>query len=75
MGQIARRLSRGHSVVSRELRRNTSKRGYRTNTTHKRARGRHARPQQRHVDNGPVIRERVLGDPGRGRTPDRSRAG
>ncbi len=73
VGQIARRLSRGHSVVSRELRRNASKRGYRTNTTHKRARGRHARPQQRHVDNGPVIRERVLGDLGRGHAPPKER--
>ena len=66
---IARLIGRDQSVISRELRRNTSKRGYRATTAHKRARERRSRPQQRVMDTDPVIRQRVLADLGRGRTP------
>ncbi|RKS06033.1 IS30 family transposase [Nocardiopsis sp. Huas11] len=67
--QIARALDRKPSVVSREIRRNTSKRGYRATTADQRARKRRSRPQQRRLDTEPVLRERVLADLGRGRTP------
>ncbi|MBB6122241.1 IS30 family transposase [Nocardiopsis algeriensis] len=66
---IARLLGRHPSVVSREIRRNTGKRGYRATTAHKRAKTRQSRPQQRRIDTDPVIRQRVLADLGRGRTP------
>lgn len=42
---IARLLGRHPSVVSREIDRNTSKRGYRTATAHQRAKTRRSRPQ------------------------------
>jgi IS30 family transposase len=67
--QIARTLGRNPSVISRELRRNRSTRGYRATTAHTRAKARRARPQPRRVDTDPVVRERVLADLGRGRTP------
>lgn len=66
---IARLIGRDQSVISRELRRNTSTRGYRATTAHMRARARRKRPQQRLMDTDPVIRQRVLLDLGRGRTP------
>lgn len=47
---IARLLGRHPSVVSREIGRNTSKRGYRATTAHKRAKTRRSRPQQRRID-------------------------
>ncbi|WP_369797699.1 helix-turn-helix domain-containing protein [Nocardiopsis sp. CNT312] len=57
---IARLVGRDQSVISRELARNTSKRGYRATTAHQRAKARRARPQQRLMDTDPVIRQRVL---------------
>uniref|UniRef100_UPI0034372E4A helix-turn-helix domain-containing protein n=1 Tax=Nocardiopsis metallicus TaxID=179819 RepID=UPI0034372E4A len=66
---IARALDRNPSVVSREIDRNTSKRGYRATTAHQRARTRRSRPQQRRIDTDAIVRERVLADLGRGRTP------
>ena len=66
---IARLIGRDQSVISRELRRNTSTHGYRATTANQRARERRARPQQRVMDTDPVIRQRVLADLGRGRTP------
>uniref|UniRef100_UPI00034A0808 hypothetical protein n=1 Tax=Nocardiopsis kunsanensis TaxID=141693 RepID=UPI00034A0808 len=62
-------IGRDASVVSRELARNTSKRGYRATTAHKRADRRRKRPQDRHMDTEPVLRTRVLHDLGHGRTP------
>lgn len=59
-------------MVRRELARNTSKRGYRATTAHQRAQNGpnpRAHPQHRLMDTGPLIRERVLADLGRGRTP------
>ena len=73
--EIARALDRDPSVVSREIRRNTSRRGYRATTADRRAHRRRSRPQQRRLDTEPVLRQRVLADLGRGRTPARSRAG
>jgi len=66
---IARLIGRDASVVSRELARNTSKRGYRATTAHKRAGKRRERPQDRRMDTEPVLRTRVLHDLGHGRTP------
>ena|SRR5690625_3753049 len=57
---IARLIDRYQSVIIRELRRNTSKRGYRTTTAR-------TRPQQRRMETAPVLRQRVLHDLGRGR--------
>lgn len=68
---IARLTGRDPSVISRELRRNTSKRGYRATTAHTRARTRRKRPQQRRMETDPLLRPRVLHDLGRGRTPRR----
>ena len=60
---IARLIDRYQSVIIRELRRNTSKRGYRATTAR-------TRPQQRRMETAPVIRQRVLHDLGRGRPED-----
>ena len=66
---IARLIGRDPSTISRELARNTSKRGYRATTAHQRAKTRRTRPQQRLMEADPIIRQRVLADLGRGRTP------
>ena len=66
---IARLIGRDQSVISRELARNTSKRGYRATTAHQRAKRRRARPQQRLMNTDPLLRPRVLADLGRGRSP------
>lgn len=68
VGRLARTLGREPSVISRELRRNRAKRGYRATAAHECA-------QARRVGHRPPIRERLLGDLGRGRTPARSPAG
>jgi IS30 family transposase len=68
--EIARRLGRSPSVVSREVRRNASQRGYRASTAHRRARDRRRRPQQRLLDGELVLRERVLADLRHGRSPN-----
>jgi IS30 family transposase len=67
---IARRIGRDPSVVSRELTRNSSTRGYRASTAHRRASDRRRRPQQRLLDNNLLLRERVLADLRYGRTPN-----
>ena len=69
--EIARAVGRCPSVVSRELRRNNSKRGYRATTAHKRARKHRCRPRPRCIDTEPVPRQRVPADLGRDRTPRR----
>ncbi|MFE6385236.1 helix-turn-helix domain-containing protein [Nocardiopsis dassonvillei] len=51
---LSRLLGRHPSVVSREIRCNRSKRGYRAGTAHQRARTRHSRLQQRRLDTGPA---------------------
>lgn len=67
---IARRISRDPSVVSRELERNSSTRGYRASTAHRRAAERRRRPQQRALEGNVVLRQRVLADLRHGRTPN-----
>lgn len=66
---ISRLTGRDASIISRELARNTSTRGYRATTAHQRARTRRRRPQQRRMETDPLLRERVVADLGRGRTP------
>ncbi|MFE9921105.1 transposase [Streptomyces sp. NPDC005774] len=66
----ARRLDRAPSVISRELRRNSSTRGYRASTAHRRAAERSRRPQQRCIERELILRERVLADLRYGRTPN-----
>lgn len=68
--QIARRLGRSPSVVSREIRRNSSQRGYRAATAHRRAADRRRRPQQRALERDLLLRERVLADLRHGRSPN-----
>ncbi|MFI5987514.1 helix-turn-helix domain-containing protein [Streptomyces sp. NPDC051555] len=68
--EIAGRIGRDPSVVSREIRRNASQRGYRAMTAGKRAAGRRRRPQRRLLDGNMVLRQRVLADLTRGRTPN-----
>ena len=57
---IARLIGRDPSTISRELARNTSKRGYRATTAHQRAKTRRTRPQQRLMEADPLIRQRVF---------------
>ncbi|MFE9975651.1 helix-turn-helix domain-containing protein [Streptomyces hirsutus] len=54
--EIARRIGRDPSVVSREIRRNGSQRGYRAPTAQKRAAVRR-RPQQRLLERNMVLRQ------------------
>lgn len=68
--EIAWRIGRDASVVSREIRRNTSHRGYRVSTAHRRAAERRRRPQPRLLDTDVLLRERVLADLKHGRTPN-----
>jgi IS30 family transposase len=68
--RIARILDRQPSVVSREVRRNRSQRGYRATTAERRAAVRRRRPQARRIDADVLLRERVVGDLRRGRTPN-----
>ncbi|MFC5959818.1 IS30 family transposase [Streptomyces pratens] len=68
--EIARRLDRDPSVIGRELRRNSSTRGYRASTAHRRATERSRRPQQRRLERELILRERVLADLRYGRTPN-----
>lgn len=68
--QIARRIGRSASVVSREIRRNQTKtRGYRIVTADVRAARRRKRPQARKVACDPVLEARVREDLRRSRTP------
>lgn len=69
VSEIAVSIGRDKSVVSREIRRNSGRRGYRPVGAHEKAARRRRRPQTRKVDGDVVLRERVLGDLGRGRTP------
>jgi len=67
---IAAHIDRCASVVSREVRRNTTvTRGYKIVTADCRAQRRRARPQPGKVAADPVLRARVLGDLGRSHTP------
>ncbi|MFD1860319.1 IS30 family transposase [Aeromicrobium camelliae] len=69
--QIAERIGRAPSVVSREIRRNSTKtRGYRIVTADEKARKRRARPQARKVAADPVLAARVRADLRRSRTPN-----
>ncbi|WGD38730.1 helix-turn-helix domain-containing protein [Streptomyces cathayae] len=68
--EIARRVGRCSSVVSREPARNSSTRGYRASTADKRAATRRRRPQQRLLDDNVLLRQRVLADLRYGRTPN-----
>jgi IS30 family transposase len=57
--------------VSREVRRNATKTvGYRPVTAHKHAEKRRSRPQERLVNADPVLKDRVVADLKRGRTPN-----
>lgn len=68
--EIAASIGRDKSVVSREVRRNTTKTaGYRPVTADDKAKGRRCRPQVRKVEADPVLRERVADDLSKGRTP------
>lgn len=67
---IAAHIDRAPSVVSREIARNKTKtRGYRLVTADEKARKRRGRPQEHKVGADPVLRERVLADLKRSRTP------
>lgn len=67
---IAQQLGRTPSVVSREVRRNSTKTlGYRMVTADVRAERRRARPQSGKVPGDPVLAARVLADLRRGRSP------
>ena len=69
---IAAHIDRCASVVSREVRRNTTiTRGYKIVTADCRAQRRRARPQPGKVAADPVLRSRVLADLGRSHTPRR----
>ncbi|MFC5952927.1 transposase, partial [Streptomyces pratens] len=68
--EIARRIGRDPSVVSREIRRNSSRRGYRASTADRRAAQRRRRPQRQVLNTDLVLRERVLADLRYGRTPN-----
>jgi IS30 family transposase len=67
--EIARALTRCPSVISREIRRNRSTRGYRAITADRRARERRRRPQPRKIEADPLLHARVRRDLRRGRTP------
>ena len=69
--RIARHLGRCPSVVSREIRRNTTKtRGYQAVTADVAAQRRRARPQQRKVARDPVLKARVEADLAASWTPN-----
>src|SRR5699024_12386889 len=71
--RIARHLGRCPSVVSREIRRNTTKtRGYQAVTADVAAQRRRARPQQRKVARDPVLKARVEADRAASWTPSES---
>jgi len=57
--EIARLLDRSASTVSREIRRNRSRRGYVAHVAHRRARERARRPKPLKLWADPVLRERV----------------
>ncbi|WP_406467971.1 helix-turn-helix domain-containing protein [Streptomyces hirsutus] len=73
--EIARRIGRDPSVVSREIRRNSSRRGYRASTADRRAAQRRRRPQRQVLNTDLVLRERVLADLRYGRTPNQIAGG
>lgn len=69
--EIAARIDRSPSVVSREIRRNSTKtRGYRIVTADATARKRRSRPQDRKVAADRVLAARVRADLRRSRTPN-----
>ncbi|MGO9163145.1 MAG: transposase [Streptosporangiaceae bacterium] len=59
---IAIRIGRDASVVSREIRRNGGKGAYRAHAADDRAKGLRARPKYRKIDANPCLRERVMPD-------------
>lgn len=68
--RIAEYLDRSPSVISREIRRNSTKtRGYKMVTADCQAQRRRARPQRGKVEADPVLRARVLADLKHSRTP------
>ncbi|QXT64307.1 IS30 family transposase [Tessaracoccus palaemonis] len=68
--RIAVHIDRAPSVISREIRRNSTKTcGYRVVRADVEAQRRRRRPQTRKIDADPVLRARVLGDLKRSRTP------
>src|SRR5699024_9791296 len=69
--RIARHLGRCRSVISREIRRNTTKtRGYQAVGADVKAQRRRARPQQRKVATDPVMQARVEADLAASWTPN-----
>jgi IS30 family transposase len=69
LSEIAREIGRDKSVVSREVRRNLARTGYRPVGAHEKAKRRRCRPQARKLDGDVLLRERVLADLACGRTP------
>ena len=67
--EIARRVGRDVSVVSREVARNRGKGGYVCVTADVQAKRRRSRPKTRMIDRDPVLRQRVLTDLRMSRTP------
>ncbi|WP_255555827.1 IS30 family transposase [Tessaracoccus palaemonis] len=68
--RIAVHIDRAPSVISREIRRNSTKTcGYRVVRADVEAQRRRRRPQTRKIDADPVLRARVMGDLKRSRTP------
>lgn len=69
--EIARRIGRHPSVVSREIHRNSTETGdYHIVAADVRAKKRRSRPQVRKVESDPVLRERVRVDLAQSRTPN-----
>ena len=69
VSEIALNIGRDKSVVSREIRRNSGRAGYGAVGADEKAGRRRRRPQAHRVDRDVVLRDRVLGDLRRGRTP------
>ena len=67
--EIARRIGRDVSVVSREVARNRGKGGYVCVTADVQAKRRRLRPKTRMIDQDSVLRKRVLTDLRMSRTP------
>jgi IS30 family transposase len=70
VGGIARRLGRSPSTISRELRRNADRRGYRATTAHALAYARAGRPKPAKLAANPRLRAIVQDDLGRRLSPE-----
>lgn len=69
VSRIAEHVGRCRSVISREIRRNTTSTGYRVVAADRQATVRRARPQVRAIDADPVLAARVHADLRASRTP------